>query len=314
MNGAASDPCALCGEKRGRVLSRSGRRGKALVTVACAGCGLARVDPMPAGERLKEFYEREYRLDYKGVRQPKPHQVFRAGCLAVERFKTAADLLPAHGRILDIGCGAGEWLYVLGRRGYQARGLEADPGYASFGRRELGVEVDCETAGEAQFGEGAFEAITMFHVLEHLREPLEVLRRCREWLAESGVLVLEVPNIASRHQHPVKRFHEAHLYGFTPETLALAAARAGFVKLRLTLDRFERNILGMFRKGGTCGDAGDAGIAVEFPDLSLWRYYLTPLTYFRFLLRMQQFVRERRAVHGSPPPRVLLDRLMASDL
>lgn len=303
--------CIACGASGWTIAGLKDRDGKPLRSVACEVCGLIRVDPLPDMGELRRFYEEEYRLQYKGIRQPRLKHVYRAGRLALDRLDTLRTHLPAGGRVLDVGAGGGEWLYVLEQSGYRPRGIEPDAGYGGFAREVLGVDVTACPMWEAVFNAGSFEAVTLFHVLEHLPEPLTALRQCREWLADGSRIIVEVPNIGSRHQHPRKRFHPAHLYGFSPATLRRVLGQAGFAIAFLETGAFDRNILAVGVKTDEPRAPSEPEPAGRYSE-SLWSYYASPATYWRFGRRMSGLLREALAVAGQRDARSLLDGLIAA--
>jgi SAM-dependent methyltransferase len=287
--------------------------------VACLGCGLLRNDPIPSELELRQFYETTYRMSYKGVREPKPKHVARGGCLAVARFRALRGYLQGTGRVLDIGSGSGEWLYLLKRNGIDAIGLDPDPSWAAFSRRELGIDISAGTFNDARFPPQSFQMVTLFHVLEHLRDPVRAISQCLTWLTDKGHLIIEVPNLASPHQHPQKRFHPAHLFGFVPATLAFAARRAGGHPVEIRTDSFSRNITAVIRKSESAADAGRtspgpsrqevAEVLAAVKEQPLFTYYASAATFRRFVLRMRQFTREQTAVWQKRHAREILDTL-----
>ena len=309
-------PCSLCGQRRVALLELTARDGSALKSVVCLGCGLVRSDPIPSEAELRSFYRSSYRSCYKGVREPKLKHVARAGKLAVARYRRISRYFQPGGRVLDIGCGGGEWLYLLKRTGIPAIGIEADPHYAGFARTMLGVDVQEASLCEASFSAESFPLITLFHVLEHLHNPVEALRQCLGWLRSGGHLVVEVPNLASHHQHPSTRFHRAHLHGFVPLTLALAGRKAGAHLVELKTDRFDRNITAVFQKSSSPEPfrlpSGEqvSTVVSTLRKHSIVAYYSSPVTYARFALRISQFAREQAATCGKKHPRQVLDTAM----
>jgi len=171
---AVEIPCPVCTAAVGLVVATSDRHGRPLKTIACARCGLFRTDPLPAPSHLSQFHESEYRQDYKGVRRPKLKHVFRSGQLARDRLRRLGSYLGPCANVLDAGCGSGEWLYVLGAAGHSAVGIEVDPAYAAFGCQEYGVTIRTGPVFTADMPEQEFDCITMFHVLEHLPNPVQV--------------------------------------------------------------------------------------------------------------------------------------------
>jgi SAM-dependent methyltransferase len=85
---------------------------------------------------------------------------------------------------------------------------------------------------DAPFAPGSFDLVTAFHVLEHLPDPVGVLRRMLGWLAPGGIAVVEVPNVSGVGGRVFGRYWSGlemprHLVQFTPETMGALAERAG---------------------------------------------------------------------------------------
>ena len=91
---------------------------------------------------------------------------------------------PAH--VIDAGAGTGKLVAALGARGYAAEGIDRAP--RGPGVRKVGI---LEHAASGQ------DAVVVWHVLEHLREPGAALRHVAGWLRPGGVLLVAVPNLAS---------------------------------------------------------------------------------------------------------------------
>jgi len=108
-------------------------------------------------------------------------------------------LVGANKRVLDVGCSTGYLAKALGERGNVVSGIEYDPASADKARPLLAQLVvgDLEDEGiYAAFADGAFDVVVFGDVLEHLRDPLPVLRRARRLLAPGGSVVISVPNVA----------------------------------------------------------------------------------------------------------------------
>jgi 2-polyprenyl-3-methyl-5-hydroxy-6-metoxy-1,4-benzoquinol methylase len=133
-------------------------------------------------------------------------------------------------RLLDFGCGNGEFLAICRQFGFDAVGVDR-----STARRDAaGVDV---LASLEELGDRTFHVITLFEVLEHLDDPRGMLKALRPYLGTGGILVLETPDctgvtgIRTRHDynciHPLE-----HINGFTPATLRSIATRVGFEPIR----------------------------------------------------------------------------------
>ena len=144
---SASDPavhvithCEVCQGTHFTTLATTDRDGKALGTVICEGCGLVFTNPRPTPEAVKAYYKDAYRVEYKASLQPSPRHVYRAGQVAVERVGYLKPLLSPGCKVMDLGAGGGELLYMLRSQGYEAQGIEPNEGNGEFARTVLGSE------------------------------------------------------------------------------------------------------------------------------------------------------------------------------
>jgi SAM-dependent methyltransferase len=103
----------------------------------------------------------------------------------------------ARGPVLDVGCGGGLFLRMLGERGWPGVGLDLSPEAAAAAWHQNGVPAICGKLSRPPLPAGSCSAITMFHVLEHLYNPAAYLDSARELLHPDGRLIVQVPNAAS---------------------------------------------------------------------------------------------------------------------
>jgi 2-polyprenyl-3-methyl-5-hydroxy-6-metoxy-1,4-benzoquinol methylase len=135
------------------------------------------------------------------------------------------------GRLLDVGCASGKFLRQMAAVGWTCAGIEQDA-EAAARARQVTPDVFAGEPLDAPFPPGSFDLVTAFHVLEHLPDPLGVLRRMLMWLAPGGSVVIEVPNVAGVGGRLFGRYWcgldlPRHLVQFTPATVGALAERAG---------------------------------------------------------------------------------------
>lgn len=138
------------------------------------------------------------------------------------------------GRLLDIGCGNGQFLDRMRQLGWEVVGVEPDGKAVSAARERYRLEVFHGSLEEAKFPDRYFDAITMNHVIEHVLEPIGLFRECRRVLRPGGTLVVVTPNVNSLGR---RMFDDAcanwdpprHLFHFSTETLRASAERAELV-------------------------------------------------------------------------------------
>src|SRR5262249_12258743 len=119
------------------------------------------------------------------------------------------------------------------RRGWKATGLDCSWAAVQRVRDELGLEVLCGSLPHPALEPASFDLVTMWHSLEHVHRPMEVLREAHRLLVPGGQLLVAVPNIDSL---PFRWFGHVwygldlprHLTHFAPWTLYLMLHRAGF--------------------------------------------------------------------------------------
>lgn len=305
--------CNLCGARDAHVVGTRDRDLQPLRTVICRECGLVWTDPRPSDEAIAAYYAREYRQNYKGAHQPKPRHLHRAGVVAQDRFSRLQPVLADRHRVLDVGASSGEFVHVLRAAGKEAIGIEPHEGYSAWARETLRLPVITVDWTQAHFAPGSFEAITLFHVVEHLADPRGAIKQLARWLAPGGVLVVEVPNVEADCSSPRRRFHFAHLHNFNLPTLRALGEAAG---LEVVLDQTSPdrgNILVVFRLGasrspipprlpGNC-----ARVQAAFAAHRLLGYYLSPRTWARPWRRFRRRLREAIVVRRHRTPLALLE-------
>ena len=135
-------------------------------------------------------------------------------------------------RLLDLGCGSGQFLVEMRACGWEAHGLDADA-RAAEACRSIGLQVQPGMLAENTFSPGFFSAITLNHVIEHLHDPVATLRLCFKFLQPGGTLWIATPNLKSQGHTRFGRNWFAldpprHLILFTPASLRGALEEAGF--------------------------------------------------------------------------------------
>ena len=192
--------CLVCGCRRWEPLFTASDRlyrttAKEFAVVRCQECGLARLHPQPAAEELRRYYPENYWFAPDESAASRMAEAYRRLVLRDHvRFVTQAR---PGGPLLDVGCGGGLFLGMMRERGYAVVGLDFSPEAAAIAWKRQQAPAVCGDLAHAPLRAGSFAGITMFHVLEHVRDPRAYLAAARELLAPEGRLVVQVPNAAS---------------------------------------------------------------------------------------------------------------------
>ncbi len=185
----------------------------------CVACGLVQRAAIPTAEQLAAYYATQYRQDYKKALRPRPRRIYRAGRIASGRLDILNQFVN-RGDLLDIGAGGGEFVFLAGMAGFNARGVEPNEAYGEFARQHYDIEIS--TAGiDSLDGNGCADVVSMFHVLEHLQDPLDAVRRIHRALRPGGIAFIEVPNVDAADAAPDNVYFAAHLLYFNADTLRL---------------------------------------------------------------------------------------------
>lgn len=230
-----SESCFLCGGQLQPYLTsvKDHVTGETFAIVRCAGCALGVTQPSPRD--LTPYY----RAYYGG----------RHGFTAVFRAKQRLALVrkttkgKTRRSLLDVGCGEGTFLLAAREEGWKVSGTEMNPDPA----RQHGLEV--KTGLSAFQGADEFDCITLWHSLEHLPRPQEVLQSVHRLLKPQGWLFVAVPDAGGWQAGLFGRdwLHldvPRHLYHFGRRSLRLLHERTGFKVQQERHQEFEYDLLG----------------------------------------------------------------------
>jgi SAM-dependent methyltransferase len=195
------------------------------------------------------------RVDHLGLVRPEVEQAERPLRVQADRERLA--MLQRHlpgGRLLDVGCSTGAFLDVA-TGPFEASGIEPDVG-TSEQARIAGHDVTTRSLEEVEPSDGVFDAITMFHVIEHLDSPRRAIAHARELLRPGGILMIETPTTDSLlfrlAPHRWRQLIPDHYFFFSRATLEALIERCGMeplhyakvgrrVTLRFVADRMRRS-------------------------------------------------------------------------
>jgi len=316
MKNALSRPCNLCDSIAFDVLSIKGREGEYLRTVICKECGLVWSDPFPLDPT--EYYQKDYRILYKGTYSPKIKHIYRAANVAIARYKRLKQYLAGTQRVLEIGSGGGEFAYLLGQKGFQVSAIEPNEGYGNYSKTQYGIDVQIGFAQNLDFPVQSFDFITMSHVLEHVDNPTTVLRKLNIWLKEGAILALEVPNVEAVCQSPKNTFHAAHLFNFNQATLSKLVEKTGFSVLKTFLSSDGGNITLIARKETALSLSPLFSISGNYEKISgkvqshtALTHYFSPFPYLRLIGKIPRLLEERKATSTFSEAKQVLDACYA---
>ena len=245
--------------------------------VRCLGCNLYRLSPRPVLKDLPYYYPEDGYHSYQkpgvsaltvknrgrlgGLRDairlsalrslgypvsPTPLWQSAVGHMAAGIFRNRAlyglsYCFPPYfpdGRALDIGCGNGAYLSYLKPHGWQVFGVDISSRAAEVAKSVFDIDVFVGELNDIPFSSESFDFVHMSHVIEHLTEPIEALKRIAQLLKPGRVVYIETPNADSdgfksmgKYWFPLEA--PRHVYLFSPDTLREALGRVGLRTTRI---------------------------------------------------------------------------------
>jgi|LQYC01.1.fsa_nt_gi 2-polyprenyl-3-methyl-5-hydroxy-6-metoxy-1,4-benzoquinol methylase len=225
------ESCIICGKRKVVPIWREGDK----QIVRCLTCGFYLHYP--------KVQLPEYEIDYHQGRLKTNHD----RNLYIERTNQILKF-QKEGDLLDVGCGFGEFIKFSQSVGYTVTGLEISKFAADIARKSTSSPIVTSPIARTNFQPNSFDVITMWHVLEHIDDPIDTLNIIKTWLKPSGLLVLELPNefnslvgrlSAIRRGYPVPYTHPpVHLWFFNPSTITSLILQSGFQILCVNTFKF----------------------------------------------------------------------------
>ncbi len=203
--------------------------------VRCKYCQLLYLNPQPVSEKITKTYTKDYYSDSWG--KDIAENKFRLR--DVERFRKG-------GKLFDVGCGIGVFLKLARQNGWQVSGSELSEFAVKYVNEELNIKCFLGSLENLNLLPNSYDIITFWHVIEHLCNPIEALKKANKLLSKNGMIFLATPNEdfwrtridANRRISTNKNLveNERHLYFFTAHSLKKMMEKAGFEIVDIRVD------------------------------------------------------------------------------
>ena len=203
--------------------------------VRCANCQLVYFTPLPTPAELEAFYNSTDYRDYYSQSEMADSTFAqqRYQQLSQKLHTSVPSLIERKGQLLDIGCGQGDLLAIAAQAGWQVTGTELSPEAISRAPRSLQNNIYKGDIVTLELPTATYDLITMYHVIEHLLNPVQSLEKVLELLRPQGVLFVETPNLGGLGARLCRNrwsniIPPEHLLYFDAKSLRFASESAGF--------------------------------------------------------------------------------------
>ena len=226
----------------------------------CNKCGLRLTQGVPGSEEMGSYYDSPEYISHTGGSRSVTDILYGiARGIMLHSKKGSVKKLTARnsGTILDIGAGTGHFLKYMKDGGWEVSGVEVSEAAREYASKVHGLELR-GTLDRTVFQEESFDAVTLWHVLEHIHEPQEYLKTIYELTKPGGLLLIAVPNVASADARNYREKWAAydvprHLWHFDGNSLKTLVERNGFSlirRIRMPFDSFYISILSEKNRSG----------------------------------------------------------------
>ncbi len=229
--------CPVCGAENGKEVLKAKDytvSGEFFAIWECVACTARYTQDAPAADAIGPYYKSENYISHtnssKGLVN-RLYQWVRKRTLKQKRKMLQRLTGLAAGSVLDLGSGTGAFAAEMKTAGWQITGLEPDAGARKVAQDSFGIELK-DTSSFYTLADRQFDAITMWHVLEHVHDLQGYMAKLKTLLKDNGRLLIAVPNYTSGDAAIYKEFWAAydvprHLYHFSPEAMKTLVEKHG---------------------------------------------------------------------------------------
>ncbi len=206
--------------------------------VQCGSCGFRYTNPRPDEKEIGKYYQAEEYISHSDTSKGLVNKLY----LMVRNYTIAQKIklinrlsppLPSSPRnLLDIGCGTAEFLHAAKVNGWNVTGIEPSEIARKNAQQKYGI-TPLSQEKLFELSEKKYNAISMWHVLEHVHQLDRTIEQIKNILLDEGVLIIAVPNCDSPDAKKYGAHWAAwdvprHLYHFTKKDIETLFKRSGF--------------------------------------------------------------------------------------
>lgn len=238
----------------------------------CDSCTLVFLDPMPDHEELMAFYPEDSYYSYNvtyAAEDPWWKELLRK--VLFLNYRTKDPVFTSPGRMLDIGCGNGWFIYTMREKGWDVKGVEPSKAGAEAGIKSGKLDIHHGDVISANYPASHFDYIRSNHSFEHIPNPNEVLAEIYRILKPGGIAFIGVPNINSINAKLFGSYWyylgaPVHTFNYSDKTLPQLLSKNKFRNIQVHYNSNYSGLLGSIQiklNEGT-GKKSDEGFVANF--------------------------------------------------
>lgn len=202
----------------------------------CSDCALRFTQDVPDENNIGRYYKSEDYISHTNTDKGfinKAYQKVRDYTLQQKAKLIIEEIGVSKGNLLDIGSGTGAFLNTMKEKNWQVKGIEPDEDARKLAKQLYGLSVD-EPAAINELNDQSFDAITLWHVLEHVHQLHDYVEQLKRLLKPGGKLFIAVPNYQSKDAAAYRLYWAAydvprHLYHFSPKSINVLMQQHGLL-------------------------------------------------------------------------------------
>ncbi len=245
-----SIPCPICGNDKLQMVSKRGQFGLPCYVSICPSDGIVFLCPRWSKERYMHFYQNEYDSYYRPIvysdeTDDSKYKNIKPICSILENLNLIGD----RESVLDIGAGMGwalQWLKLNYTHFHKLSAIESSKLCITNLKNVIGASVISNDI-DSYWKSTGFDLVIMRHVLEHIMNPVEALRKVRENLSTNGIVYIAVPDMMNpKGSFKNYWFRSVHTFYFSETTLVSIASIANLQSIEIKCKKSE--LWGVFKK------------------------------------------------------------------
>ncbi len=196
---------------------------EAFILCKCANCQLLFTNPRPQEEEIGPYYNFPEYFSHEDKAKSLTQWIYqKVRNYSISKKVNFIRSLKKKGALLDYGCGTGEFLVAAKKRGWKVNGIEPSEKAKSLAKLKLGNKIKGSIDNLKK--ETSFDVITLYHVLEHIHDLRQTVKKILNHLQSDGYLIIAVPNHESWDGKHYGNFWSGwdvprHLYHFNLDSM-----------------------------------------------------------------------------------------------